>query len=541
MRLTRILFATALAATGSLASVASADAATRHAAHDSVTTSGLCTAIAPCRLDYAISGAAGGDTVVLAPGTYAVNYAVSAAAAVHVTGTAGQPRPQIVGDASRTGATINMSSGGSLKHVAVTSNSANPAVTSKGLLIEDALVSSGTGPGIFAKAGSSATIRDSLVHTTGPSSALVLTDDEVTGPLNVVNVTAISTGAGTAAISNGSGGVVSIVNTIARGAANDIVKNGSVQNAQVSYSNFRPASSTGLVVGLGNQSAAPLFADAAYRQDSASVTIDAGTAGVASLGSLDPDGNLRVLGVQPDIGAYEHVGLPDPNRVDPGAITPTGVTPTGATDPITDPTTGTDTGTDRGTNTGRGTPPELPPSARPVLGRNVDLGPVKGTVRVTLPGTSQAVVLEDGANVPVGSVIDATDGVVALTSVRDSNGDTQTGRFWGGAFKVRQSQKGDQYTVLKLVGAMACDERGKLSAAGRRRSGRRLWGRDHKGHFRTRGRRGQATVRGTKWLTEDRCDGTLFRVKRGAIVVRDFGKRRNVKLTRGKSYLARTR
>ena len=533
MRLARIFFATALAATGSLAAVAGADAAVRYASPSSATTSGPCsTALTPCRLDFAISGAADGDTVVLAAGTYAVNYAVTAGAAIDVSGTTGQPRPQIVGDASRTGATINMSAGGSLKHVSVVSNSANPAVISKGLLVENAVVTSSTGRGVLAKAGSGATIRDSVVHTTGPGSALVLTDDEVTGPLNVVNVTAISSGAGTAAIDNGSGGVVSIVNTIARGAAYDIVKSGSVQNAQVSYSNYRPVASTGLSVGPGSQSAAPVFADSAYRQTSASVTIDAGTAGVASLGSLDPDGNLRVLGVLPDIGAYEHVGLPDPNRADPGAISPGG-----ASDPIT----GTDTGTGPGTDRGNGTPPVLPPSARPVLGRNVDLGPVRGTVRVTLPGTSQAVVLEDGANVPVGSLIDATDGVVALTSVRDSNGRTQTGRFWGGAFKVRQSRKGDQYTVLKLVGAMGCEERGKLSAAGRRRSARRLWGRDHRGRFRTRGRRGQATVRGTKWLTEDRCDGTLFRVKRGAIVVRDFGKSRKAKLTRGERYLARTR
>jgi len=94
--------------------------------------------------------------------------------------------------------------------------------------------------------------------------------------------------------------------------------------------------------------------------------------------------------------------------------------------------------------------------------------------------------------------------------------------------------------VLKLVGSLGCSQRGKLSAAGRR-AGRRLWGSDNHGHFRTRGRRGQATVRGTKWLTADRCDGTLFRVKQGAIVVRDFGTSRSVKLTAGKRYLARSR
>ena len=44
---------------------------------------------------------------------------------------------------------------------------------------------------------------------------------------------------------------------------------------------------------------------------------------------------------------------------------------------------------------------------------------------------------------------------------------------------------------------------------------RHLWG-DGKGDFQTRGRGAAATVRGTIWLTEDRCDGTLVRVRRGS-------------------------
>ena len=51
---------------------------------------------------------------------------------------------------------------------------------------------------------------------------------------------------------------------------------------------------------------------------------------------------------------------------------------------------------------------------------------------------------------------------------------------------------------------------------------RRLWG-DGRGRFRTRGRYGAATVRGTKWLTLDRCDGTKVRVVRGKVAVRDLG------------------
>ena len=42
-----------------------------------------------------------------------------------------------------------------------------------------------------------------------------------------------------------------------------------------------------------------------------------------------------------------------------------------------------------------------------------------------------------------------------------------------------------------------------------------LVGRDHGGRSRTHRRNSHATVRGTRWLVEDRCDGTLTRVTRG--------------------------
>ena len=68
---------------------------------------------------------------------------------------------------------------------------------------------------------------------------------------------------------------------------------------------------------------------------------------------------------------------------------------------------------------------------------------------------------------------------------------------------------------------------------------RKLWGRDSGGSFRTHGRHSQATVRGTRWLTVDRCDGTLTRVTSGAVSVRDFRRHRTVLVRAGHSYLAR--
>jgi hypothetical protein len=60
-----------------------------------------------------------------------------------------------------------------------------------------------------------------------------------------------------------------------------------------------------------------------------------------------------------------------------------------------------------------------------------------------------------------------------------------------------------------------------------------------RGRFRSRGRYSAATVRGTIWLTEDRCDGTLTKVTRGRVAVRDFRRKRTVIVRAGKRYLAR--
>ena len=68
---------------------------------------------------------------------------------------------------------------------------------------------------------------------------------------------------------------------------------------------------------------------------------------------------------------------------------------------------------------------------------------------------------------------------------------------------------------------------------------RRLWGRDSGGRFRTHGRHSHATVRGTRWLTEDRCQGTLTRVTEGSVLVRDTVRRRTVVVRAGGHYFAR--
>jgi ferric-dicitrate binding protein FerR (iron transport regulator) len=68
----------------------------------------------------------------------------------------------------------------------------------------------------------------------------------------------------------------------------------------------------------------------------------------------------------------------------------------------------------------------------------------------------------------------------------------------------------------------------------------RLWG-NGKGRYRVTGHDAATAVKGTHWLTEDRCDGTFVRVASGTVTVADFGARRTVTVRAGHTYLARRR
>ena len=85
-----------------------------------------------------------------------------------------------------------------------------------------------------------------------------------------------------------------------------------------------------------------------------------------------------------------------------------------------------------------------------------------------------------------------------------------------------EGQEADHATSSSRQARLRQEGQGQTSAKGKKV--RRLWG-DGKGRFRTRGRRAAATVRGTKWLTEDRCDRTKITVRRGRVAVRDLVKR----------------
>lgn len=195
----------------------------------------------------------------------------------------------------------------------------------------------------------------------------------------------------------------------------------------------------------------------------------------------------------------------------------------------------------------QGTPPSTPPVTNTVIptnGETVVVAPEEGKVLIKLPGTKKYVKLEKLKEIPIGAVIDATKGKVQLTS-RDADGNEQTATFFGGVFKVKQKE-GSNLVVLELLDTGSCPATGSALGAGLpnllarpgKAAGGRLWGSGH-GNFKTEGNQGSATVRGTIWLVEDRCDGTtFFKTRRGVVSVRDFVLHKTLSLPAGKSYVA---
>ncbi len=203
----------------------------------------------------------------------------------------------------------------------------------------------------------------------------------------------------------------------------------------------------------------------------------------------------------------------------------------------------------------------------PVLGRQVNVAPVSGKVTVSLPrGASLSpasngaraaqikgrkfVPLNEARQIPVGSFIDTRRGTVSLTSARDTRGRTQAGRFTSGVFQILQSRKRSQKGVTELrlkgtnynrCGFVNVSSEVESSRRKRRKSRKRLnrLRGNAKGRFRSRGRYSSATVRGTRWTTEDRCNGTFTSVQRGRVDVRDFRRKKTIKLRTGKRYLAK--
>ena len=469
---------------------ATAAGAERWATPTGTRTSAACSASDPCTLHQAVAGAAAGDVIIVSSGTYAVGSPLEPKVPVTLKGLAGSPRPRLVGASNLGASVLTFKAGGVLRRLAVEATAAGrDALTMQGGLAEDLLVLSQTGDGAKIVATPAGTLlRDSVVRTNGAVSglaALKLRESGGAGYVMLRNVTALAPSLlATGVRCEVSGGTATLVNTLARGGFRD-----------AAVGDVRPAAG--------------------------SPTIDAGTAD-SVLGSADPAGCPRTLGAAPDIGAYEFADAsvacasaaaePGTPPAEAGGVTPEDVI--------------------------RGVP-------APVIGRTVVVAPGRGKVLVRRPAGRRFRRLDGAARIPVGSVVDVRDGRVRLVSAVDAEGRLQLGTFWGSRFKVRQRRAGSGMTSLALrggsfAGCPSAASGATAMASRRRRAVRRLWSRDRNGRFRTHGANSVATARGTWWLTEDRCDGTLTRVRGGAVAVRDRARHRTVLVKAGRSYFART-
>jgi hypothetical protein len=188
----------------------------------------------------------------------------------------------------------------------------------------------------------------------------------------------------------------------------------------------------------------------------------------------------------------------------------------------------------------------------PRFARAVNVEVVSGTVRIRLPGKHGFSPLSSAAQLPFGTIVDARRGRVKITAAADAAGHLQVGEFYEGEFKLRQVRRPKPVVELELFGSSFAGcrvaqrstararARGASDAPSSKRKIRHLWG-DANGRWRTTGRVSSATVRGTIWRVEDRCDATVTRVRRGSVSVGDNARKRTVTVSAGHSYVAARR
>jgi hypothetical protein len=477
------------------------------------TVSGSCPVESPCRLDHAVNGASSGDTVHVAPGTYTVQTPLELVAGATIEGDPGDPAPLLV--AAEDLAEEILGSAGTVRHLDFRSLApGQEAVKLTGGIGEDLTsVADGNAFKLEGNLDGVTLLRDSVAQSVSGSGVRMKDGGIVEsvlgalapGPGDVAlrNVTALSSNddAIRCDLELGRG---TLVNVIARGPKDVNANNG--PGCSASYSSLRPDRSN-LTLGEGIRTGDPLFIPGSVRPMAASPTVDAGTKDDL-VSAADSDGRERTV---PDIGAYECCA--------PGAwpIVDSPQAPAATTVLVPEPEVVT-----------------------AKLGSAVVVAPATGRVRVRVPG-GHFVDLDAPMQLPVGTVVDASAGRITLVSALDRSGRTQKGRFWGGRFRISQGFKQRGMTTLTLQGGDFSSCGGKLaSAAGKRkRPVRSLWSRDKGGRFRTHGHNSVATARGTSWLTRDTCAGTLTRVFKDAVAVRDLRAKRTVLVRAGHKYLAR--
>jgi DNA-binding beta-propeller fold protein YncE len=204
----------------------------------------------------------------------------------------------------------------------------------------------------------------------------------------------------------------------------------------------------------------------------------------------------------------------------------------------------------------------------PVQLQSANVVYASGSVTILLPGQQTPIPLVAGMQVPLGSVVDATDGRVEIY-VANQDG-VQHADFYSGKFSLEQSvisrirsgaaKATPLFAVLDLLGSTipvakctgnAHSVSGRFSLrAGQRdpivglasvheahKPVRQLWGSGH-GNFTLVGNGSSSSVRGTTWAIFDYPDGTLTRVYTDSVSVEDFATRKSVVVRAGHFYFS---
>jgi hypothetical protein len=324
-----VLFAVVI--TGGLGAASSASAVTRYAeVGGDGPPSGAepCPLSNPCDLQASVEDAsvADGDEVIVLPGTYDLGTStLTINDRILVRGPAPGQRPLITGVGDNTVSADNwlvrVQSGmgpqvAQLRDISIASNGTNSLWVGPGEVNRVSVDHNGSFLSGACQLVTEATINDSVClarNNGGVGLVFSLFGGSTTNSIR--NVTAASVQSHGIQVFSGAGTqTLNIKNTIAVGAPTDIHTGASGGGAAVvnaTNSNYSTVvegdgGSVTPIDTAGNQSADPIFANFALgdlHQAQASPTIDAGADGVSA---LDLDGQGRVQGPLPDIGASEY-------------------------------------------------------------------------------------------------------------------------------------------------------------------------------------------------------------------------------------------
>jgi hypothetical protein len=314
------------------AGVPSAAAVVRHASPTGVTT-GDCTSPdpssmnPPCELLYAESVAASGDELIASPGNYMLANELEVDSNLH--GAASQSRPVLI---SSSNDAVTLFAGGRLADLRIEHGGFFNAVDMFDGTVERVVAHTGTGGAVACNVHNASLIRDSVCWTEAGFGAgvgvLLAQGGAGTRTARLRNVTAVASGSqGEGIHVEASGGGVNTIdakNVIAIGDGFDAEADQSTGGSATlafQHSNYDSTNPLNLATitppgtGTGNQTAAPLFAGAAtgdFHQLAGSPTVNAGAL-VDLIGTGDFDGDPRVVGTAPDMGADEFVPQTTPS------------------------------------------------------------------------------------------------------------------------------------------------------------------------------------------------------------------------------------